>query len=103
MTGASYQLTGTAEIELREILLYVAERDGVDRAFRVHDKFLDAFRAIATMPDAGFKRPNLTGDRVRWRPVFKWLVIYDPDDSLTTILRVIHGARELEQLFSEND
>ena len=36
---------------------------------------------------------KLTGDRIRWRMVGKWAVIYDPEGSPTTILRVIRGAR----------
>ena len=99
MTGAGYQLTNTAENEIGEILLYVAERDGIDRALHVHGKFLEAFERLASMPGTGFKRPLFTGDRIRWRTVFRWLVIYDPESSPITILRVIHGARELERVF----
>ena len=44
---AGYRLTETAEAELGEILLYVADRDGVERALHVHDRFVRAFELLA--------------------------------------------------------
>jgi len=96
---ASYQLTATAEDELGAILLYVAEHDGIGRALLVHGKFAAAFEALAGMPGMGSKRPQLTGDCVRWHTVFRWIVLYDGDSPPLTILRVIHGARHLDRIF----
>jgi len=95
---ARYQLTETVEEELGEILRYVAEQDGIDRALHVHGKFVEAFGALAAMPGIGSKRLHLTGERVRWHTVFRWVVIYDPEASPITILRVIHGARDLDRI-----
>ena len=99
---AGYQLTETAEAELAEILLYVADRDGVERALYVHGRFVQAFELLAAQQGAGTTRPNLTGEHVRWWFVFKWVVIYDPESSPISILRVIHGARDLERLLRPN-
>ena len=93
---AGYRLTGAAEDDLSEILLYVAEHDGAGRALHVHAKFVEAFERLASTPGAGAKRPELTGDRARWWTVFRWIVFYDPETSPITILRVVHGARELD-------
>ena len=95
---AGYRLTETAEAELTEILLYVADRDGVERALYVHDRCVHAFELLAVQRGSGTTRPNLTGKHVRWWFVFKWAVIYDPENSPISILRVIHGARDLEHL-----
>ncbi len=65
----------------------------------MHGKFVKAFELLAFQPSSGTTRPKLTGERVLWWPVFKWLVIYDPTSSPVSILRVIHGARELDRLF----
>lgn len=92
-----YRLTEQAENELGEILQYVAQKDGVERALNVHGKFLGAFEHLAAMPNAGSRRMALTGDQVRWWTVFKWVVIYDPGTPIT-ILRVIHGAREFDRI-----
>ena len=95
---SGYQLTETAEAELAEILLYIADRDGVERALYVHDRFVRAFELLTAQPDSGTTRPDLTGGHVRWWFVFKWVVIYAPESSPVSILRVIHGARNLERL-----
>ena len=97
-----YQLTETAEAELDEILHYIADREGVERALHVHGRFVQAFELLAAQPGSGTKRPNLTGQHARWWFVFKWLVIYDPESSPVTILRVLHGARELDRLLRPN-
>ena len=93
-----YQLTKTAENELEVILNRIAEKDGVRRALHVHGEFVEAFEMLAFQPGSGTTRPRLSGEQVRWWPVFKWLVIYDPSSSPISILRVIHGARELDRL-----
>lgn len=104
MTASSrqtYELTEAAEDELLEILEDISDRDGVSRALHVHSKFLKAFELLAYQPGSGTRRPKLTGERVRWWPVFKWLVIYDPETSPLMILRVLYGGRELKKLFPE--
>lgn len=92
-----------AEVELEDVLGFVADHDGVQRALHVHGKFVEAFELLAFQPGSGTTRPKLTGQRVRWWPVFKWIVIYDPTSSPISILRVIHGARELDRLFGEKE
>jgi len=96
MTG--YRITPTAERDLREILRYVAEQDGLDRALHVHEKFLDAFALLGSSPGAGRVREDLTGTTVRWWTVFKFVVIYEAERSPVEILRVLHGMRDLGAL-----
>ena len=61
-----YQLTDTAETEIFAILESIAEKDGVNRALHVHAKLEEAFDLLASQPGSGTKRPNLTGERLRW-------------------------------------
>ena len=98
-----YQLTKTAEEELEVILDRIADRDGVQRALHIHGKFVKAFELVAFQPNSGSTRPKLTGERVRWWPVFKWMVLYDPKRFPISILRVIHGARELDRFLQPED
>ena len=102
-SNPSYQLTETAEGELALILDEIASKDGVQRALHVWGKFEKAFELLAFQPRSGVKRPKLTGERVRWWFVFKWIVIYDPDVSPTSILRVIYGPRELDELLGPDE
>ena len=50
--------------------------------------------------DAGLGREARAthGDRIRWWKVFRWIVIYDPVTSPVTILRVVHGLRDLHRI-----
>ena len=94
-----YLLTETAEDELREILAFIAERDGKGRAERVLVHFLDAFENLASSPGIGHHKRHLTGDALRWWPVFRFLVLYDPEAEPLTVMRILHGARDLDRIF----
>jgi plasmid stabilization system protein ParE len=94
----SYRITPTAERDLRDILRYIAEQDGVDRALHVYGKFVEAFELLGSSPGAGRVRKDLTGTEVRWWTVFKFVVICDAEHSPVEVLRVLHGMRDLGAL-----
>ncbi|HKB14754.1 MAG TPA: type II toxin-antitoxin system RelE/ParE family toxin [Planctomycetota bacterium] len=96
MTG--YRLAPTAEGDLREILQYVGEQDGVDRALHVHGKFLETFELLGASPGVGRVREELSGATVRWWTVFNFVVIYEAEREPIEILRVLHGMRDLGTL-----
>lgn len=99
----SYLLTETATADLDEILLYIADRDGLDRALHVHQQFEAAFAALDATPMMGTVRPDLTGDQQRWWfGVFNYTIIYQPVDNDVVILRVLHGARDLAAVFGDD-
>lgn len=77
---------------------YVLEQSGPHRAQLVHARFVEAFEHLAEMPGSGWKRTEITGDRVRWWRVFGWIVLYDCEISPITILRIIHTARALDRI-----
>lgn len=97
-----YALTETAERELGQILEFIAETDGLDRALHVHDKLGEAFALLADSPGIGTVKSHLTPAHVRWWPVFKYLIVYDSSASPLVILRVIHGERDLARLFGDS-
>lgn len=96
----TYILTETAEGELDEILFFIAERDGVDRALHVHTQFVQAFTALEATPLMGPVKQTLTGTDVRWWWVFNFGIIYRPEDDDVVILRIVHSARDLDTIFS---
>lgn len=95
----SYELTKTAENELTAILDFIADRDGPRRALHVYEQFEQAFEMLGQTPGAGAIRRDLTGDDVRWWSVYKFMVLYEPTATGVMVLRVIHGARDLESMF----
>lgn len=96
MTG--YRITPRAERDLREILEYIAEEAGVDRALHVHGKLLEALELLGSRPGAGRVREDLAEANVRWWPVLKFVVVYEAERSPIEILRVLHGMRDLPTL-----
>ena len=98
---SGYELTESAEDDLRSIFRYITEHDGVDRAEHVQDAFLRVFDAIADMPGIGARRAHLTGDTVRWRTVLGFLILYEPESNPVTIMRIIHGARDFGRMFGD--
>lgn len=93
-----YRFSRAAEDDLEEILDYVLEQSGSSRALHVYGRFVEAFENLAQMPNSGWKRDEMTGDRVRWWRVFNWIVLYDCESSPITILRVVHTARALDRI-----
>jgi plasmid stabilization system protein ParE len=95
---SSYRLTATAARDVETALEFVASRDGMSRAMKLHDAFSRAFLRLSERPGLGRVRADLTGDSVRWWTVFDWLVLYQPTAKGIDVLTVIHGARELRNL-----
>jgi toxin ParE1/3/4 len=89
----AWRIAAAAESDVAEILDYIAAQDGVTRALAVHARFVRAFERLAAHPGLGKTRAGLTGTKVRWWRVFRWMVLYEGDRRQVTILRVVHGAR----------
>ena len=99
----SVTLTETAEAELGTILAFIAERDGLSRAVHVHGKFSEAFEKLERVPGMWSVRSHLTGETIRWWPVFKFLVLYEPVADGIMVMRIVHGARNLDAIFATDD
>lgn len=92
----TYRLTLQAETDLEGILDFIALRDGETRAESVLDSFAAAFEHLAASPLVGRVRANLTGSELRWWPVRRWLILYEPSLPIT-VMRIVHGARDIDR------
>lgn len=99
MTG--YKLTESAENELQGILEFITTSDGPDRAEHVLERLLEDFENLTATPGMGYLRPQLTGPTLRWWPVFRYLVLYDPDSQPLMVMRIIHGSRSLGKVLED--
>lgn len=52
-----YTLTAGAEGDITDIVQFIAARDG-ERAYRVHDTFIEAFERLGESPRLGKIRPD---------------------------------------------
>lgn len=100
---ASWVLSPRATAELEDILQFIAEASGSQvTAQRMLDAFTRALDQLAVTPRMGRRRPHLTGHAVRWWPVHRYLIAYDPESQPLRVIRVLHGSRDLDQIFGQD-
>ena len=95
MTARGYRLTPEAQSHLDEICAYIAA-ESVDAALRVLDGFEHAFDQLASMPEIGHTREDLTARPVKFWGVYSYLIVYDPASTPLIVIAVLHGARDVE-------
>ena len=87
-------VTQRAKRDLRRILSDLNERAGYSIAARYAADFKTTYRRLVDVPSGGPPRPAL-GSKTRIAIVSPYIVIYDHDDDLVTVLRVLHGKRNI--------
>lgn len=89
-----------ASRDLREIRNYIA-KDNPEAARRVVTRLCDMARLLAGAPALGRRRPELGRD-LRSFMADRYVLFYRPLQGATGIevARVLHGARDLDAVFS---
>lgn len=85
-----------ARTDIRDIWLYLAERNPA-AADRVLDAIERIFHVIAAHPLIGRERSELSPG-IRSFVVMSWVVFYRAQRDAIEILRVVHGARDLDAI-----
>ena len=103
---ARFTVSPEAEHDLDEIHAYIFG-DNPDAADRVLEAALATFEDLAKMPGMGrprtFTHSGLSGLRsFRIEGFRNHLIFYRPVTDGVEIVRVLHGARDLDALFSED-
>lgn len=97
--------TWQARRDLIEIADFIA-RDNLEAAERFLDAADAAFRLLSKMPEmgthCGFESSETVGARV-WsiREFENYLVFYRPIDRGIQVVRVLHGSRDIPELFAD--
>ncbi len=94
-----------ARFDAIDIAYEIAE-DNLGAADRFADALDDAYSQLAELPGMGARRdysnPKLTGMRMLPVPGFRnHLIFYRASETELQILRVLHGARDIESIFKE--
>jgi plasmid stabilization system protein ParE len=50
------------------------------------------------MPEIGHTRADLTARPVKFWSVYSYLIVYDPANVPLTVVAVLHGARDVENI-----
>ena len=85
-----------ARADIDEIWNYIAERN-LPAADRVVDEVERVCRLIAAHPRMGRERPELLPG-MRSFGAMSWIIFNRIHDEFIEIVRVIHGARDLDQI-----
>jgi toxin ParE1/3/4 len=94
----SYSLSREARHDIDEILVFIAA-DQVEAAVSFNDRLDGVFWMLVDNPMAGRERPEL-GEGLRSFPVGSYLIFYRLWAGEVAITRVVHSARDLEEIFS---
>jgi toxin ParE1/3/4 len=86
-----------ALLDLADIWSYIAE-DSVTNADRFAVRIDKAFRLVARRPGIGRARPELYPD-LRSFVIGKYVVFYLPLKDGIDVIRILHGARDIETVF----
>lgn len=92
-----YVVSPRAETDLDEIWRYIA-KENVPAADRLLDRLHQTFRMLARQPLMGQLREDLR-PMLRGFVVGNYVVFYRPTFKGIEIVRVIHGARDIESQF----
>lgn len=92
-----FVLTEQAEVDVDEIWEYIAENN-IDTADRIREQLYAAMQKLADMPGMGHLRLDLADERHRFWVVRPYVIVYRPDTHPLQIIRVLHGAQDIERL-----
>jgi plasmid stabilization system protein ParE len=95
--AARFAFTEAAETQLLEILDYLADESEAP-ALRVRNAIYDAVDKLADNPGIGHTREDLTDRPLKFWSVYSYLFVYDPYTRPLTIIAIVHGARDVENL-----
>ncbi|MGA9527084.1 MAG: type II toxin-antitoxin system RelE/ParE family toxin [Terriglobales bacterium] len=97
----AHRLAPQAAADLDDIWYYVAiESANIEIADRFIDSITERFLMLASHPYLGRPRDEDLGIGLRSFPVGEYFLVYLVEDKDVFVLRVVHGRRDLEELFA---
>ena len=97
-----FKLSPEAKADLTEIRDYLVDQGGQRLARYVLNEMGEAFRLLASNPEIGHYREDLTPLPVKFWPVFSYLIVYDPVAQPIGVARVLHGKREIDAILKRD-
>jgi toxin ParE1/3/4 len=94
----SYSLSKEAKADINDILIFIAE-DNIDAAVRFSEQLEEALKLLGDNPLAGRERTDLQYG-LRYFPFRSYLIFYRVWAGKVTIARILHAARDLDEIFS---
>lgn len=98
--AADVERTPQVAVDLDEIWFAIAA-DNMAAADRVLSRILEAAHRLGEFPAMGQTREELRAGLRGWA-VGDYLIFYSVRPGVVTILRIVHGARDLGELLSDS-
>ena len=98
MPMARVALTSPARADLDAIWNYIAQ-DNLSAADRLIDEIFHRCSVFAAQPAAAAPADRFQAAGLRYFAVGRYVVFYRPEEDGILVIRVLHGARNLEELF----
>ena len=92
-----YVVSRQARADIKDICRYIA-KDSQRAAGTIRDLFYDKFVLLGQHPLIGQSRPELAPE-VRSFSAGRYVIFYRPIANGVAIVRVLHGARDIEAIF----
>lgn len=93
-----YTLTPLADRDIAETAEYIARRDSLIQARTVVRAIKDKCQRLAETPGIGQVRWDI-GEDIRSFHIWSYLIFYRQVDDGIEVLRVLHGARDIDETF----
>ncbi len=91
------RISPRATTDLIEIWSYIAD-DSLANADAFIDKLYQAMQSLARQPGSGRHREELAPG-IQSFPLGRYIIFYRPVADALEIVRVLHGARDIENIF----
>ena len=95
-----YTITPLAAADLDNIYQYIAS-DNLVAAGKLLERYTEIFQKLAVVPGLGRNRPEL-GRGIKSFPTESYIIFYRVVEGGIQILRVLHGARDIQKIFTQN-
>lgn len=92
-----FNLSKPASRDLRDVIAWI-RKQSPSAAVRVRGEFRKAMATLADFPYIGHERRDLTDQPLRFWALYSYLIIYDPAARPIEIVRIIHGARDVQTM-----
>jgi plasmid stabilization system protein ParE len=80
---------------------YAIELQNPEAADRLRDEMFEAFRKLVKTPRLGHFRSDLSKEPLRFWQVRRHLVVYRSEKRPLEIVRVLHGARDVQAILGD--
>ena len=93
-----YVLAPDAALDLVQIWRYIQNHNSVATADRIESAIREKIVFLAGNYGVGHWRKNLTGEDVKFFPIYSYLIVYRPDTKPLQVVSILHGRRDVEQV-----